>query len=123
MGGYRSHILPVWGEQGTESAGFGLPVVGTSSAEMMLPAAVIVEQTDTRVRQQAIDAPFRIELEQESDGRWVADIDALPGVMAYGNTRAEAERNARALALRVLAERIENLEPLPDHLDGLFRTR
>ena len=47
---------------------------------------------------------FAIELEQESDGRWIAEIPALPGVMVYGKSRAEAVRSVQALALVVLAE-------------------
>ncbi len=50
---------------------------------------------------------FYIEHEQEDDGRWIAEIPALPGVMCYGSHQQEAINNAEALALRVLAERIE----------------
>jgi predicted RNase H-like HicB family nuclease len=50
---------------------------------------------------------FTIEIEQEEDGRWIAEIVELPGVMKYGNTRDTAIAQAEALALRVLAERIE----------------
>ena len=50
---------------------------------------------------------FRIEFEQEEDGRWIAEISELPGVMAYGATQAEAEAAVEALALRVIADRIE----------------
>jgi predicted RNase H-like HicB family nuclease len=52
---------------------------------------------------------FKIEFEQEEDGRWIAEIFELPGVMAYGATQAEAEAEAavEALALRVIADRIE----------------
>ncbi len=46
---------------------------------------------------------FQIELDREEDGRWIADIAALPGVMAYGKTKQEAVAKVRALALRVLA--------------------
>ncbi len=51
---------------------------------------------------------FEIEFEQESDGRWIADIPELPGVMVYGTTREEAKAKVEALALRVLADRIES---------------
>ena len=51
-----------------------------------------------------------VELEQEEDGRWIAEIPALAGVMAYGTTRDEALRAAEALALRVLADRLEHGE-------------
>jgi predicted RNase H-like HicB family nuclease len=47
-----------------------------------------------------------IELEPEADGRWIADVPALPGTLCYGTTRAEAMAHVQALALRVLAERL-----------------
>ena len=58
---------------------------------------------------------FSVELDREDDGRWIAEIPKLPGVMAYGNTKQEAVRHARAIALRTLADRIEqnNTTPLP----------
>jgi predicted RNase H-like HicB family nuclease len=54
-----------------------------------------------------------VEFEQEDDGRWIADIPDLPGVMVYGKTRDEASAKVQALALRVLAERLENQESSP----------
>lgn len=62
---------------------------------------------------------IRIELEQEPDGRWVAEIAALPGVLAYGDSRDEAVAQVQVLALRVLADRLEHGEPMPS-LEGLF---
>jgi predicted RNase H-like HicB family nuclease len=62
---------------------------------------------------------FTIEVEPEADGRWIAEIAALPGVLAYGSTREEAVAKAKALALRVLAERLERGEPAGE-LEGLF---
>lgn len=58
---------------------------------------------------------FTIEHEQETDGRWLAEVMELPGVMAYGTSAAEAVSKAEILALRVIAERLENNEskPLP----------
>lgn len=53
---------------------------------------------------------IRIELEQEADGRWIADIPELPGVMAYGESRDNALDKVQVLALRVLADRIEHGE-------------
>ena len=53
---------------------------------------------------------FRIDLEQEEDGRWIAEIPELPGVMVYGKTRGEARSRVQALALRVVADRLENGE-------------
>ena len=50
---------------------------------------------------------LRIETEQEEDGRWIADVVEIPGAMAYGSTPHEAIAKVQALALRVLAERIE----------------
>jgi predicted RNase H-like HicB family nuclease len=57
---------------------------------------------------------MKIELEQEEDGRWIAEIPELPGVMAYGNNRAEAISKAQVLALRVLADRLEHGEQIPE---------
>ncbi|MCB0257441.1 MAG: type II toxin-antitoxin system HicB family antitoxin [Anaerolineae bacterium] len=51
---------------------------------------------------------FTIEVEQEDDGRWLAEVVELPGVLAYGNTQQEAEARAQALGLRVAADRIEH---------------
>lgn len=63
---------------------------------------------------------FHIAIEQEADGRWIAEIAALPGVLAYGATPEAARHKAEALALRVLAERIDNGEPLPDEAAPIF---
>jgi predicted RNase H-like HicB family nuclease len=63
---------------------------------------------------------FKIEFEREEDGRWIAEIPALPGVLAYGKTEEEAETRAVALALRVIADRIENGEPVPAAARDLF---
>ena len=57
---------------------------------------------------------FTIEVEPENDGRWIAEVPDLPGVVAYGSTRERAVANAEALALRVVAERLENEEDVPD---------
>jgi predicted RNase H-like HicB family nuclease len=62
---------------------------------------------------------FTIEVETEDDGRWIAEVTDLPGVLAYGATREEAVTQAQALALRVLADRLEHGEPLPA-LSGVF---
>jgi predicted RNase H-like HicB family nuclease len=55
-----------------------------------------------------------VELERESDGRWIAEVLELPGVLAYGATREQAIGAAQALAFRVLADRIEHGEASPD---------
>ena len=54
-----------------------------------------------------------IECEREDDGRWLAEVPQLPGVLAYGATEVEASAKAEVLALRVLAERLENGEAKP----------
>ena len=51
-----------------------------------------------------------VEVEREADGRWIADIPQIPGVMKYGKTKSEALRNVQALALRVLADMLEQGE-------------
>jgi len=57
---------------------------------------------------------FRVEIEQETDGRWLAEVIELPGAMAYGHSREEALAKAKALALRVIADRLEHGETGPD---------
>ena len=54
-----------------------------------------------------------LEIEREDDGRWIAEVPQLPGVLAYGSTADEAMSRAEVLALRVLAERIEHGEASP----------
>ncbi len=61
--------------------------------------------------------PLPIEVEREVDGRWLAEVPDLPGVLAYGDTEGEAIARVQALALRVLADRLEHGEPVPE---GLF---
>jgi predicted RNase H-like HicB family nuclease len=65
---------------------------------------------------------MRIDIEQEQDGRWIAEVPDLPGVLAYGQTRTAAISKAQALALRVIADRLDNGEAIPD-LDELFAVR
>lgn len=62
---------------------------------------------------------FQIELEQEEDGRWIGEVPALLGVMAYGLSRSEALAAVQALALRVLADRLEHGEAFPEELLNL----
>ena len=62
---------------------------------------------------------FVVEMERETDGRWVAEVVALPGVLAYGANREEALAKAEVLALRVLADRLEHGEAIPE-ITGLF---
>lgn len=63
---------------------------------------------------------FVIETEQEEDGRWIAEVLGLPGVLAYGRTPAEASAKAQALGLRLLADRIEHGETVPAWLNISF---
>ncbi len=57
-----------------------------------------------------------IETEREIAGRWIAEVTQLAGVMTYGKTKAEAIRKVKALARRVLSDRIRNGEPIPGNL-------
>ena len=63
---------------------------------------------------------FQIELEQEQDGRWLAEVMELPGVMAYGGSQAEAQAKVQALALRVVADKLEHGEAGPELLSISF---
>ncbi len=56
---------------------------------------------------------LKIEVEREADGRWFAEVLELPGCLVYGKDRADALAKAKALALRVLADRLEHGEPVP----------
>lgn len=62
---------------------------------------------------------MNIEVEREEDGRWIAEIKELPGVMAYGQNREAAISKVEVLALRVIAERVEHGESIPE-LNALF---
>jgi predicted RNase H-like HicB family nuclease len=62
---------------------------------------------------------FTITLEQEVDGRWIAEVSDLPGVLAYGSTPAEARGRVQALALRVVADRLEHGEEDPSLLASI----
>jgi len=56
----------------------------------------------------------KIEIEREEDGRWIAEVPDLPGVMVYGQSQEETISKVKALALRVLADRIEHGEEIPE---------
>ncbi len=56
---------------------------------------------------------FTVEYEQETDGRWLAEVKELPGALAYGETPEQAVAHAQALALRVVADRLEHGENSP----------
>jgi len=66
---------------------------------------------------------FDVEFEQEDDGRWIAEITDIPGVLAYGETPFQAGTRARALALRVLADRMENEVSIPGIKTIVFADR
>jgi predicted RNase H-like HicB family nuclease len=57
---------------------------------------------------------FTIEFEEEADGRWIAEVAEIPGALVYGSTKDEASAKVQALALRVLAERLEHQEASPE---------
>jgi predicted RNase H-like HicB family nuclease len=59
---------------------------------------------------------FRVEIEQEDDGRWIGKVLELPGALAYGQTPEEAKAKVQALALRIVADRLEHDEADPDLL-------
>ena len=65
---------------------------------------------------------FTVEIELEDDGRWIGEVVDLPGVLAYGSSREEAVARAKALAFRVLADRIEHGEDIPE-IRGVFAVR
>lgn len=56
---------------------------------------------------------FSVQLERESDGRWIAEVAELPGVLVYGDSAEQAQAKAQALALRVLADRLDHGEAVP----------
>ena len=63
---------------------------------------------------------YRIEMEQEEDGRWIAEVPDLSGVMVYGQSRNEVLAKVQALALRVLAERLEHGEEAVEPINVSF---
>jgi predicted RNase H-like HicB family nuclease len=62
---------------------------------------------------------MKIEIEREEDGRWIAEVSELPGVLVYGTSRTEAIAKVEALALRIIADRLDHGERIPE-LDELF---
>ena len=64
-------------------------------------------------------ASFTVEFDREEDGRWIAEISKLPGVLAYGDTKAEALRKVYAIALRTLADNVEQ-GSMPASVSRLF---
>jgi predicted RNase H-like HicB family nuclease len=70
--------------------------------------------------EEAREVTFAVEIEREEDGRWIAEVPALPGVLAYGNSEEEAKAKVQALALRVVADRLEHGEEGPELLSITF---
>ena len=64
---------------------------------------------------------FKVEIEREDDGRWLAEVVELPGVLAYGDTQEAAVARVEALALRVIAERLEHGEAGPELLSIFYQ--
>ena len=62
---------------------------------------------------------FTVDIERETDGRWIGEVPELPGVLVYGGSRDEALAKAKALAFRVLADRLEHGEEIPE-IAGVF---
>jgi predicted RNase H-like HicB family nuclease len=63
-----------------------------------------------------------VEIDREGDGRWLADVPALPGAACYGADRADALARVQALALRVIAERLEHREASAEFVNVTFQT-
>jgi predicted RNase H-like HicB family nuclease len=63
---------------------------------------------------------LHVEFDREEDGRWIAEIPTLPGCLVYAPSRAEALTKVEALALRILADRLEHGEALPEDVNVSF---
>jgi predicted RNase H-like HicB family nuclease len=87
--------------------GFAEPLRGTGEEESPMRADAA----------EAAGRSLLIELEREEDGRWIAEVPSIPGVMVYGESRNEAIQGVKALALRVIADRLEHGEPVPEVTD------
>lgn len=83
------------------------------------PVAAVVTVADLRALEGATGG--EIEVEQEDDGRWIAEVTTLPGTLAYGVTEAEARLRATALAYRIMADRLDHGESVPDVVGGFRR--
>ena len=78
------------------------------------------ERDNVTIHQGKINMTFTVEYEREDDGRWLAEVLELPGVLAYGANSDEAIAKAQALALRVLADRLEHGEGKPEFVSISF---
>ena len=65
---------------------------------------------------------LRIESEREEDGRWLAEVPSLAGVLAYGATEEEARARVKSLALRIIVDRLDHGEELPKEIAAVFQT-
>ncbi len=80
----------------------------------VLAAAAERQALGLRARVRYCEAmKFKVEVEREVDGRWIAEVSELPGVLVYGDSVEQAQARAQALALRVLADRLDNGEAAP----------
>ncbi len=86
---------------------------------LLLPTGI--EVLDCGILNGEVAVLLHLEVEQETDGRWLAEITDLPGVMAYGVTRPDAIARVQALALRSLADRMEHGEAVPELLQVSFQ--
>jgi len=89
-----------------------MPAICQSLSQWAQPTPIYVPRWNA--------AMLRIKNEQEGDGRWIAEIPALPGVLVYGSTNSDANAKAKVLALRVIADRLENGELLPREIADVF---
>ena len=80
---------------------------------------LLAHQVTIRIHYDVEVAEMRIEIDREENGRWIAEVPDLPGVMVYGKTREQAISKAKALALHVIADRLDHGESIPE-LDELF---
>src|SRR5207244_2666071 len=88
--------------------------MGVSRVDSSRPLLVLLEiayNTGTGLFRGRIVMSLNLEVEREDDGRWIAEVPELPGVLAYGQGRQDAVDRVQALALRVIADRLEHGEP------------
>ncbi len=100
-----------------------MPQPHTGAANCPDPTAAAVKCSrllDSRPGGRLPDVTFTVEIEREDDGRWLAEVPVLSGVMAYGQDRDEAVARVQALALRVIADRLEHREAPAEFLQVSF---
>jgi predicted RNase H-like HicB family nuclease len=96
----------------------GQPAAGR---EVLPPGPSSVWSTNSTLDTIDTMITLSVELVQEEDGRWIAEVRELPGVLAYGKSAEDARARAQALALRVVADRLEHGEAGPDLLSISFK--